>query len=146
MHRKNICEMFCEMHRNQLMWRMHCCLLADIKPNFPDWSYADIISNFFKNYILEYFYLFCYYSWWGETESTWNCGHYWPIVPAPEDRWMWLWSNWWNEVLQGNPKYSEKTCPSTTLCTTNPTEPDLDSNPGRLGGKPATNGLSYGAA
>jgi hypothetical protein len=21
----------------------------------------------------------------GETESTWYCGHYWPIVPAPDD-------------------------------------------------------------
>jgi hypothetical protein len=25
------------------------------------------------------------------------CGHFWPIVPAPDDRWGWLWSNWWNE-------------------------------------------------
>jgi hypothetical protein len=22
----------------------------------------------------------------GETESTWYCGHYWSIVPAPDDR------------------------------------------------------------
>jgi hypothetical protein len=20
---------------------------------------------------------------WGETELTWYCGHYWPIIPAP---------------------------------------------------------------
>jgi hypothetical protein len=38
----------------------------------------------------------------------------WPIVPAPDDRWWWVWSSRWNE-------YSEKTCPSTTLSTTNPT-------------------------
>jgi hypothetical protein len=25
------------------------------------------------------------------------CGHFWPIVPPPDDRWGWLWSNWWNE-------------------------------------------------
>jgi hypothetical protein len=25
----------------------------------------------------------------GETESTWYCCHYWPIVPAPDDRWWW---------------------------------------------------------
>jgi hypothetical protein len=37
------------------------------------------------------------------------CGHYWPIVPAPDDRWWWLWRNWWNEDWQGKPKYSEKT-------------------------------------
>jgi hypothetical protein len=74
------------------------------------------------------------------------CGHFWPIVPAPDDRWGWLWSNWWNEDWQGKPKYSEKTCPSATLSTTNPTWPDPGSNPGRLGGKPATNRLSYVAA
>jgi hypothetical protein len=75
----------------------------------------------------------------GETESTWYVGHCWPIVPAPDDRWWWLWSSWWNEDWQGKPKYSEKTCPSATLSTTNPTWPDLGSNLGRHGGKPATN-------
>jgi hypothetical protein len=74
------------------------------------------------------------------------CGHYWPTVPAPDDRSWWLRRNWWNEDWQGKPKYSEKTCPSATLSTTNPTwlEPGL--NPGHRGGKPATNRLSYGAA
>jgi hypothetical protein len=57
-----------------------------------------------------------------------------------------LWRNWWNEDWQGKPKYSEKTCPSATLSTTNPTCLDLDLNPGRRGGKPATNRLSYGVA
>jgi hypothetical protein len=74
------------------------------------------------------------------------CGHYWPIVPAPDDRWWWLWRNWWNEDWQVKPKYSEKTCPSATLSTTNPTCLDPVMNPGRRGGKPATNRLSYGAA
>jgi hypothetical protein len=23
----------------------------------------------------------------------WYCGHYWPIVPVPDDRWWWLWRN-----------------------------------------------------
>jgi hypothetical protein len=35
---------------------------------------------------------------------------------------------------------------SATLSTTNPTWPELGSNPGRSGGKPATNRLSYGTA
>jgi hypothetical protein len=74
------------------------------------------------------------------------CGHFCPIVPAPDDRWGWLWSNWWNEDWQGKPKYSEKTCPSATLSTTDPTWPDPGSNQGRRGKKPATNRLSYGAA
>jgi hypothetical protein len=72
------------------------------------------------------------------------CGHFGPIVQAPDDRWGWLWSNWWNEDWQGKPKYSEKKCPSATLSTTTPTWPDPSSNPGRRGRKPATNRLSYG--
>jgi hypothetical protein len=47
---------------------------------------------------------------------------------------------------QGKPKYSDKTCPSAILSTTNPTWLDPGLNPGRRGGKPATNRLSYGAA
>jgi hypothetical protein len=49
----------------------------------------------------------------------------WPIVPAPDDRWWWVWGSRWNENWQGKPKYSEKTCPSATFSTTNPTWPDL---------------------
>jgi hypothetical protein len=48
--------------------------------------------------------------------------------------------------LAGEPKYSEKICPSATLSTTNPTWLDPVLNPGRRGGKPATNRLSFGAA
>jgi hypothetical protein len=47
--------------------------------------------------------------------------------------------------LAGEPKYSEKTCPSAAFSTTNPTCCP-DANPGRRGGKPATNRLSYGTA
>jgi hypothetical protein len=83
------------------------------------------------------------FSGWGETESTWYVSHYLAIVPAPDDRW-WLWSSWWNEDWQGKPKYSEKTCPSATVSSTIPTWPDLGANPGRRGGKPVTNRLSYG--
>jgi hypothetical protein len=63
----------------------------------------------------------------------------WPIVPAQNDRW-WVWSSRWNANWQGKLKYSEKTCPNASLSTTNPTWP----NPGRRGGKPANNHLSYG--
>jgi hypothetical protein len=24
----------------------------------------------------------------------WDCGHYRPVVPAPDDRWWWLWNSW----------------------------------------------------
>jgi hypothetical protein len=47
--------------------------------------------------------------------------------------------------LAGDPKYSQKICPSATLSTTNPTWPDPGTNPGRRGGKPATNRLNYDA-
>jgi hypothetical protein len=63
--------------------------------------------------------------------------------------WDWvqsrLWSNRWNENRHGKPKYSEKTCPSATMSTTNPTWLYLGSNTGCHGGKPVTNHLSYGA-
>jgi hypothetical protein len=55
--------------------------------------------------------------------------------------WLW-WRNWWND-WQGKPKYSEKTCPSAALSTTNPTCCP-DANRGRHGRKPATNRVSYG--
>jgi hypothetical protein len=69
----------------------------------------------------------------------------WPIVPAPDGRW-WMWSSRWNYNWQGKPQYSEKTCPSATLSTTNPIWPDLGWNLDCRGGKPATNRLSYGTA
>jgi hypothetical protein len=87
-----------------------------------------------------------YYYYWDETESIWYCGHYWPVVPTQDDRWWLLWSNWWNEDWRGKPNYSQKTCSSATLPTTNPTWPDLGSNPGLRVGKAATNRLSYGTA
>jgi hypothetical protein len=90
--------------------------------------------------VLQYshFYIF-FYSWWGETTSLF-------YQPQMMDGWSWLWSNWWNEDWQGKRRYSEKTCPSTTLSTTNPTWPDPGSNPGRRGAKPLTNRLVCGAA
>jgi hypothetical protein len=49
-------------------------------------------------------------------------------------------------IGRGNQSTREKTYPSATLSTTNPTWPDLRSNQGRRGGKPANNHLSYGTA
>jgi hypothetical protein len=44
-------------------------------------------------------------------------------------------------------KYSvEKTCPSSTLCTTNPRWTDPDSNPGLRGGRPVANRLNQDTA
>jgi hypothetical protein len=48
--------------------------------------------------------------------------------------------------LAGETEVLGENLPQSTLSTTNPTWPDLGSNPGRRGGKPATNRLSYGTA
>jgi hypothetical protein len=48
--------------------------------------------------------------------------------------------------LAGETEVLGENLPSATLSTINPTWPDAGSNPGRRGGKPATNRLSYGAA
>jgi hypothetical protein len=83
-----------------------------------------------------------------QTGSTRHVGHWMAYYTCPGWLWWWWWwwRIWWNEGWQEKPKYSEKPCPSATLSTTNPTWPDPGSNPGRRGGKPATNRLSYGAA
>jgi hypothetical protein len=82
---------------------------------------------------------FLFVSWGGVRLSPLGTSaNIWSIVSAPDDR-LWVWSSRWNENWQGKPKYSEKTCPSATLSTTNPIWPDLGSNP-------ATNRLSYGTA
>jgi hypothetical protein len=78
-----------------------------------------------------------------QTGSTQHVGHLLAYCTCPG--WLWGWRIWWNE-WQGKPNYSEKTCPGATLSTTYPTWPGPGLNPGRRGGKPATNRFSYGAA
>jgi hypothetical protein len=41
------------------------------------------------------------------------------IVPDPDTKMMMI--SRWNENWEGNPKYSENTCPSATFSITNPT-------------------------
>jgi hypothetical protein len=73
----------------------------------------------------------------------WHVGHYWPIIPALDDRWVW--SVWWNENWQGETEALGENLPP---CYFGPPQipHDLGSNPGSRGGKPATNRLSYGTA
>jgi hypothetical protein len=69
---------------------------------------------------------------------------YCPIVPVPgdcEDGELFGGM----KIGRGNRSTQRKPAP-TPLSTTNPTWPDPGLNPGRRGGKPATNRLSYGAA
>jgi hypothetical protein len=53
---------------------------------------------------------------------------------------------WLDEEKQIEPKYSQKTCLSTNLSTTDPTGTDLGLNPCHCGEKPATNRLIHGTA
>jgi hypothetical protein len=49
----------------------------------------------------------------------------WPVVPAPDDRWIWSIS--WNENWQRKQKHLEETCPSATVVTINPTwRPEIE--------------------
>jgi hypothetical protein len=89
------------------------------------------------------FFLICIVGGGVQTGSTRHVGHLLAYCTCPG--WLWGWRIWWNE-WQGKPKYSEKTYPGATLSTTNPTWPHPGLNPGRRGGKPATNRFSHGAA
>jgi hypothetical protein len=126
-----------EVH--QRFGRTYCLYIQSRKANHASSSFRREIDKFISVFFISFLV-------WGETESLATSATNWPIVPAPDDRWWWVWSSRWNENWQGKPKYSEKAYPSATLSTTNPTWPDLGSNPGRRGGKPATNRLSYGTA
>jgi hypothetical protein len=57
--------------------------------------------------------------WWSPTVSTRHCGHQEAYCANPG--WLWWWRNWWNDDWQGKSKYSEKTCHSAALSSTNPT-------------------------
>jgi hypothetical protein len=47
-------------------------------------------------------------------------------------------------IARGNRSTRRKPAPVPLVPPKNPTRPDLGSNPGRRGGKPASNRLSYG--
>jgi hypothetical protein len=67
----------------------------------------------------------------------------WPILPAPGD----YDDGEFGGMKIGRKNRSTRRKPAPApLCPTNPTWPDAGSNPGRRGGKPATNRLSCGAA
>jgi hypothetical protein len=76
--------------------------------------------------------------------STRHVGYFWPLVPAPDDCEDGDFGGM--EIGREKKKYSDKTCPSVTLSTINPTSPDPGANPARRSGKQASNRLSYGVA
>jgi hypothetical protein len=56
---------------------------------------------------------------WSPAGSTRHVGHWMAYCTCPG--WLWWWRIWWKEDSQRKPKYSEKTCNSAILSTTNPT-------------------------
>jgi hypothetical protein len=100
---------------------------------------AEIRTQHFSQYKSSAFFLNLHIVGGGvQTGSTRHSGHL--LSSCARPGWLWGWRIIrWNKDWQGKTKYSEKTCPSATLSTTNPTWPDLGSKPGRRGGKPATN-------
>jgi hypothetical protein len=134
MHRRDILQYWKVCYP---IWRWHDCSTEKYVTQF-DGDMIAVLRSMLPNLTVTCI-IFLILS--GVRQSTWYCGHYSPIVPAPHDKWWWLWCNWWNEDWQRKPQYSEKICPSATLFTTNPTWPHPGSNPGRRGWKPAINRL-----
>jgi hypothetical protein len=134
----------CEIHQIIFFFRLYdSTLIHKIKIPLTLFPTNRVIHNFSQ---VDFFIFYFIDSWCGlRLSPLGTSATIWPIVPAPDDRW-WVWSSRSNENWQGKPKCSEKTCPSTTLSTTNPTWPYLGWNPGRRAGKAATNRLSYGTA
>jgi hypothetical protein len=77
-----------------------------------------------QNFLVFYIFLLG----WSETTSSITEATYWPIVPALDDDDECGAISGMND-WQGKLKYSEKTCPSAALSTTNPTGIDLALNP-----------------
>jgi hypothetical protein len=102
---------------NYYMFLLRKHVDIDVLPSFGLWLVPEVcLSQSF-------------FFWGGGVRIHYYWGHYWPIAPAPDDEWWLVWSSRWNE-WQGELKYSEKTCPSATLSTTNPTRPDPGLEPG----------------
>jgi hypothetical protein len=81
---------------------------------------------------------------WSGTQSTVTAATYWPIVPALDERWWWLWSNSWNEWVAEEIEVVRENLFQWHCVDHRSTWLDPGSNPRYRGRKPSTNGLSYG--
>jgi hypothetical protein len=108
----------------------------------PVHMYLLLLCRIYEVKSKDYIFFNWYSGGWSPIGSTRHCGHQWLIVPAPgayDD------GEIGGMIGRGNRSTRRKTCPNAALSTTNPTCCP-DANPGRRGGKPATNRLSYGTA
>jgi hypothetical protein len=79
-----------------LSFQVHCRKMSSSCWNILPSCFLDCFIFF------SYFFLLFWVRWdW----VSWYCSHYWPNVPAPDDRWWWLWRNWWKEDWHGETKF-----------------------------------------
>jgi hypothetical protein len=79
-----------------------------------------------------------------QTECTQHVGHFCPIVPAPGDGEYGEFDRM--KIGKGNRNTLRKPTPAPIYPPQIPLDETIGASPGRRGGKPATNRLSYGAA
>jgi hypothetical protein len=94
-----------------------------------------------------HFYFYYFYYWWGGTKSTRYRGHFWPIVQTLDDRWGWFLEQLVEWRLAGETEVLGENMPRRHFVHHKiPQYQTRARTPDRRGGKPVTNGLSYGAA
>jgi hypothetical protein len=121
------CSRWCNIYKSELIMSLKTDFLL------TNWPITVVASS-----------IFYYYSWWSETVHS----VLWPLLAYCTS------PRWWMMViveqlvgwrLAGETEVLGENLPSATLSATKPTWPDPSSNPGRRGGKPAANRLSYGS-
>jgi hypothetical protein len=83
-------------HFNDIKWRLCVSSFCNIlsPPATPSFFFLSILFSDTRNLGFSFMGLF------GTSATNW------PIIPAPDDRWWWMWNSRWNENCQGKPKYS----------------------------------------
>jgi hypothetical protein len=106
--------------RSTIFWGVMLCSLTEIYRRFGGMYSREESALFaaFFYWLLGFFNSNIGGGGWSPTGSTRHFGH--QLAYCTCFGWLRGWRIWWNDDWQGKLKYSEKTCPSVTLSTTNP--------------------------